>query len=266
VAKLNNTLLLCPCFSFLTSDPCPTEPSPTEFNYYIRKVSSDVEQIRLDFAHFEIDQPNLGICENATITFSGLDTVTNKMLSSNLCGALTGQHLYLSVKDSPGDIKVSINLGSYNMTSYNATSNNTGSWIIQASQYTGAQTDLLAPRGCLQYHREPIGTIESFNYREGGAGELLTDHRYSVCIKEDPAYCDVALTVKDFDLGGNYGDCGHADNKFVAGPDVYCGDLPTGNEYTWPYTGPYEMSVFTNEFNNTAMNAGFSMDYRLLPC
>merc|ERR1712083_763687 len=62
------------------------------------------------------------------------------------------------------------------------------------TQIESDATDDLAPRGCLQYFKEDAATFSSFNWN-GGNGELINNNQYSVCIMDNDAYCDVALTA-----------------------------------------------------------------------
>merc|ERR1712113_1069743 len=69
------------------------------YRWAVKKAITTVEQIRLDFVEFDIAPPIAGACTNKSMTIMGADAVTNKILPDKLCGVLTGQHLYLSVKD-----------------------------------------------------------------------------------------------------------------------------------------------------------------------
>merc|ERR1712029_187598 len=129
--------------------------------YTIAKAASDIVQFRLDFQTFEISNPMMGSCDNDTITISGADPVTMKNFPSNLCGVLTGSHVYISVKDVE-EVTITITLSSLS----------TQKWNILVRQFDSTQTEYLAPRGCLQYYREDAGMLETFNYN-GGNGELL---------------------------------------------------------------------------------------------
>merc|ERR1711879_403544 len=118
-----------------------------------------------------VSNPMMGSCDNDTITITGADAVTMKNMPSNLCGVLSGSHVYISVK-TVESVKLTVNL---------------------TRQYDSSQTEYLAPRGCLQYYRQDMGTLETFNYNSGN-GELLNDHMYTMCIAQNDAYCDIALT------------------------------------------------------------------------
>merc|ERR1711994_254646 len=80
---------------------------------------------------------------------TGADPVTHKHLPTNLCGIHHGQHLYLSVKQSTG-VQITINLANVH----------TQKWKVLVRQYDSSQTDLLAPRGCLQYHRDDMALLK----------------------------------------------------------------------------------------------------------
>ena len=56
---------------------------------------------------------------------------------------------------------------------------------------------LSAPPGCLQYHTGTSGTIESFNF-DGGVH--LANQYYSICIRTEEGYCEIAYTKTTFSL------------------------------------------------------------------
>ena len=194
--------------------------------YTIKKAASDVSwskniytnclyinplqivQFRFDFLTTEVSNPMMGQCDNDTITITGADAVTMKTMPMNLCGVLSGQHVYVSVKNVE-EVMLTIKLTSVAMQK----------WNILVRQFDSSQTEYLAPRGCLQYYRQDIGTLETFNYN-GGNGELLNDHMYTMCIAQNDDYCDIALQSSSFMLGGSSGACSDA---VVFGTNQLCG-------------------------------------------
>jgi len=218
------------------------------YTWTISKASSDIVQFRLDFEEFEISDPASGDCNNDTLMITGADAVTLKTLPTNLCGTLTGSHIYLSVK-SVDTVTVTITL----------TSVASQKWKILSRQYDSTQTDYLAPRGCLQYYRDVSGDLMSFNYNDGN-GELLNNQMYSMCIEQRDEYCDIALTENKFDLGGSSGSC---QDSITLGTTQFCGS--SLGTTAWNYTGSYMVPVMSDA-DNSAMNVGFSIGFILLPC
>jgi len=225
-----------------------TAGTTATYTWNITKASTDIVQFRLDFEVLELSAPMMGDCTNDTLTITGADSVTHKNLPTNLCGILTGHHIYLSVKDVDS-FQLAIKLASMGIQK----------WTIKISQFASYQTDLLAPRGCLQYFREDMGTISSFN-SAGGSPEFLNDHMYSICIAGNDAYCDVALSAHTFDLTGSAGACS---DSITFGSNVACGSSLSFS--TWNFTGPYVMSVMSDS-DNSAMVTGFDIGFVLLPC
>ena len=150
----------------------------------------------------------MGDCNNDTMMITGADAVTMKTLPTNLCGTLTGSHLYLSVKDVDS-VTLTITL----------TSIASQKWKILMRQFDSSQTDYLAPRGCLQFYKETAGTLMSFNYNDG-MGELLNNHMYSMCIDQNDLYCDIAVSENGFALGGSSGSCS---DSITLGTTQFCG-------------------------------------------
>ena len=88
------------------------------------------------------------------MSIMGANSVTNKILPDKLCGILTGQYVYLSVKDLGTDfLTIEITLPM----------NGTQEWEMLVTQIEGDATDNLAPRGFLQYFKEDVATFSSFN-------------------------------------------------------------------------------------------------------
>lgn len=263
--KLNSTLLVNPGYPSTvaaasctvgTADTARQTTQAATYTYLIPRFSSTSVQMRLDFIMFEIGSPSSGDCTNDTLTISGADTVTSKILPATLCGILTGQHVYLSIQDlaygthpDHGHVTVTINLATVT----------TQKWQIMIRQYESSQVDYLAPRGCLQYFREDAATLSTFN-NNGGDGELLNDQMYSICIAQNDDYCDVSLTATSFELTGSSGSCS---DKLGLGTSIYCGS--TFGVVTWNYTGPYCIPVLSDS-NNDEMVAGFQISYQLLGC
>ena len=196
----------------------------------------------------------MGNCENDTIKITGADIVTMKTLPSNLCGMLSGQHIYLSVKDVSVESSVQITIELKTISDQK--------WQILARQFDSTQTDYLAPRGCLQYHRNDVGVFKSFN-RAGSSPELLNDHNYYICIKQDHRYCDVALVANLFDLSGSAGMCS---DSIAFGLNFECGtSFGVNGALLWNYTGSYVVP-FMSDSDNSGMHEGFEISYLLLPC
>jgi len=227
----------------------------TMYRWAIYKATPTVEQIKIDFVEFDIAPPIVGACTNESMTITGADAVTNKILPDKLCGVLTGQHIYLSVKDLGTDfLTIEITLSS----------NGTQEWEMLITQIEGDATADLAPRGCLQYFKEDAATFSSFNY-DNGNGMLINDQQYSICIMDNDAYCDVALTAGGFDLTGTSPSTNCMD-KIAFGTNVYCGStFGTSGMATWNFTGSYQIPFFSDG-DNSAMVTGFEISYVLLPC
>jgi len=141
---------------------------------YMISGPSGTKQIRLDFQTAVLQQPNAntGLCTNTdAITLTqGSNTLTG---FSTLCGTLTGQHIYL---DHGTTTASSITI---------ATSTTTFSrmWKILV-RLLDAESPLLAPNGCRQFHTGESGTITSLNHANAAAvGTILGNTNYKVCIR-----------------------------------------------------------------------------------
>jgi hypothetical protein len=222
VLALNNSYIVNPGFPLTVSDQSTAATCGSArtirtnrqidtgamYEWTIKKAASDIVQLRLDFIYFETSTPMMGDCTNDTFVISGADPVSMKNLPTNLCGILTGQHLYVSIK-SVEEVKVGLNIASIGSQRFQ----------ILVRQFDSTQLDYLAPRGCLQYFRNDVGTISTFN-NQAGMGELLNNQLYSSCIAQNDAYCDISLQANNFELTGSSGMCSDA---VVFGLDQQCG-------------------------------------------
>jgi len=265
VLALNNSYIVNPGFPNTVSDQSAASTCGSArtirtnrqidtgamYEWTIKKAASDIVQLRLDFIYFETSAPMMGDCTNDTFVITGADPVSMKNLPTNLCGVLTGQHLYVSIK-SVEEVKVGLNIASIGSQRFQ----------ILVRQFDSTQLDYLAPRGCLQYFRNDVGTISTFN-NQAGMGELLNNQLYSSCIAQNDAYCDISLQANNFELTGSSGMCSDA---VVFGLDQQCGStFGVDGSLLWNYTGPYHIP-FQSDADNTAMVAGFEISFILLPC
>lgn len=261
---LNNSYIVNPGFPKTVSDPSAANCGSARtirtnrqidtgamYEWTVAKAAADIVQLRFDFIYFEISAPMMGDCTNDTFTITGADPVSMKNIPTNLCGILTGQHIYVSIK-SVEEVKVMLNLATIGSQKFQ----------ILVRQFDSTQLDYLAPRGCLQYYRNDVGTISTFN-NQAGMGELLNNHLYSSCIAQNDAYCDISLQANNFELTGSSGMCSDA---VVFGLDQQCGStFGVGGSLLWNYTGSY-LIPFMSDSDNTAMVAGYEISFILLPC
>jgi len=233
----------------------PNYPAPAPVGmcmYTMNKCDSNICQFRLEFEDVMVSDPAMGDCTNDTIMFSGFDANSMKVVPMSLCGTLTGQHMVVNVKDATEGAKIIFNIVS---------AASMAKWRVKVIQLSCADSELLAPAGCLTYDMAESGTIQSFNYN-GGNGEMINNQKFSHCIKYQDGFCDVALTSMNFDVG-TAADTG---DSLTFGSNVQTGNMfGSSGSLNWNFTGPYVAPVCSDDMN-TAMNIGYSIGYLLLPC
>jgi len=226
----------------------PNYPNPAPMGmcmFNIAKCDSNVCQYKIQFEDVMLGAPSMGECSNDTLTITNLDAVSS-VVPTNLCGTMSGQEIYVTVNDTTVDPKFTFNIAS-----------NAAKWRIKVTQISCADEDKLAPPGCLTYATGTSGTIMSFN-NQNGNGELLTNAKYSHCIKYQQGFCDVSFTASDFMLGTG--------DMIAFGTNVQTGTtFGTAGSLTYNFTGPYVFPVMIGS-DNMAMNSGYSLSYLLLPC
>ncbi|XP_062548394.1 uncharacterized protein LOC134213391 [Armigeres subalbatus] len=149
----------------------------------IKLMSDEITQLKFDFIHFALGQPNrrTGICEGDVFKLIG------GVLPFDLCGQNSGQHLYydLSPKSrADEEIELFMNFSPRSFTQR--------LWEIKITQIPFSQR---APSGCMQYYTGLEGVIQTFNFAENG--RHLANHNYRACIRQEKDMCSVAYEPCD---------------------------------------------------------------------
>ncbi|XP_014468609.1 PREDICTED: uncharacterized protein LOC106741304 [Dinoponera quadriceps] len=147
---------------------------PMNCSVLVRKIDTEVSQLRIDFVHFNIGQPNAmtGVCDEDVME------INNGRTSFELCGWNSGQHVYVDVNE--GDEPISLNFRLPGGLQSRM-------WEMRVLQLGFEQR---APVGCLQYFRSPNGTLRTFNYLPNG--RYLAEHDYLLCVRQERDMCGIA--------------------------------------------------------------------------
>ncbi|XP_049702184.2 uncharacterized protein LOC110376748 isoform X1 [Helicoverpa armigera] len=156
----------------------------------IEKTHAGIMQLRIDFLHFSIGQPNrtTGECDEDAMILGDGDS---KFI---LCGQNHGQHVYHTLStgserreadDLPGtkNIKLTLRMRGAEMPRI---------WLMRLAQMPLANT---APHHCLQYYTSDNGTIRTFNYASNG--RHLASQEYKACIRRNAGRCAVRYAPCD---------------------------------------------------------------------
>jgi hypothetical protein len=289
-----------------------TDAITTDHAYTINRCSTDVCQVRLDFTDVVLLAAAAadGTCgdilriNGGTGTASASCSTTTAASGSlpctnpgNLCGTLTGQHLYVDAGTATAVATVTVRL---------LAAVTTQKWRIKASQID-CNSEWRAPQGCLQYFTTTSGTITSFNF---AGAQMLQSQQYSACVRSQPGYCCIAWresqvsgTLDMFQLSTIAADTGKTTlaictttlaSSYVQIPatpsqtthrnDIFCGGqfgtggydtaivitaiaIPAGSGGGVVYSCQQPFRV--NSFQPAATQAlvtGFSLDYQLIGC
>ncbi|CAO1379622.1 unnamed protein product [Diamesa hyperborea] len=170
-------------------------------NLKVKLLSDDISQIRLDFVHFSLSQPNRksGICDSDVFSIDGGVT------SFVLCGQNTGQHMFYDIGSSKArnnkELKINMN--------FNTKSVSTRLWEIRITQIPFSSR---APSGCLQYFTGNEGIIQTFNFAENG--RHLANQEYRSCVRQETGKCSISYEPCD-------------ENSFGIGP-THSNGMPGG--------------------------------------
>ncbi|KAL0871515.1 hypothetical protein ABMA27_005231 [Loxostege sticticalis] len=153
-------------------------------NITIDKTHAGITQLRIDFVHFTIGQPNrtTGECdEDAMILGEG----DSKLV---LCGQNHGQHLYFSLS-SGSEVREAGDLPSTKSTRLSIRMRGSEMprlWLLRLAQMPLAYS---APHDCRQYFTNNNGTIMTFNFAING--RHLAGQEYRACIRRNVGFCAV---------------------------------------------------------------------------
>ncbi|KAG8224759.1 hypothetical protein J437_LFUL005328 [Ladona fulva] len=178
--KNNITYFVNPGFPGLHSDLMECEIK-------VEKMASHVSQIRLDFEHFNLGQPNrrTGNCDS--------DVFIMGATSSKKKNTLKFPSLYYDVENLDGPLTIRMDLKKENMGRL---------WEIKVTQVRFNQR---APSGCMQYYRGTTGMIQTMNFADNG--RHLANQDYSICMRQEEGFCSIAYEPCD-------------ENSFKIGPPL----------------------------------------------
>lgn len=216
--------------------------------YTVTRTQDDICQIRLDFFDTVLMQPTAtagagDVCTNTILqVVSGTTSQSRPLLPPQVCGTLTGQHMYL-------DSGRAATAATLTFTFIAASTAN--QWRIKVSQIECGNPNR-APPGCLQYfYGGQRNTWTSFNWdgtKACATGCILSTQMYSVCFRPEKGMCGnsfvqtaVASTLDSWDLPEMQDDTGaelglgeqtalgclggaiHIQTEFSATQEMFCG-------------------------------------------
>ncbi|XP_011500041.1 PREDICTED: uncharacterized protein LOC105363925 [Ceratosolen solmsi marchali] len=173
--------------TYVTSPGFPSLiDQPMNCSILVKKIDQQVSQLKIDFLHFNIGQPNrkTGICdEDVLLLRSGEKTF-------QLCGWNSGQHIYIDICEEP--VTINFRLSGNLMSRM---------WEMRIIQLGFEQR---APAGCLQYLQSNNGILKTLNYLPNG--RYLANHDYLICIRQQYGMCSISYspcTNESFRIGGS---------------------------------------------------------------
>jgi len=254
-----------------------TAPVTAATRAFAVQGGENICQVRFDFDTAVFAQPTDGGCATDQITVTQTtSTIGNGF--TNLCGTISGQHIY--VENDGASPAVTLNIITDNMAFAR-------SWKILVRTIE-CDSPSKAPGGCLQYFTGTSGNIVSFN--AGTTGALLDDLLYNVCIRREANMCSYTVrearsgasaTPDAFQVGatsttaGRIGaaNCANAmlliPNSAITTATEYCGAFLVNvdsNTVASPVTGngQFQITVLTLAGNTGVAGTGFDLVYAQL--
>jgi len=244
---------------------------------------TDICQIRLDFLDATVfDGPTTGGCKADTAAHDAVSVTSPSGAGagqfSQLCGTLTGTHLYVeTARDPTTAATLTIETGT-------ATSNRR--WDIKVTMIA-CNSPSRAPTDCLQYHTGSGGLIHSINWG-ATTPQMLDNLNYQICIRKNAGSCGIqyteaSTTTDSFGLhdqaakaevganclGGNYITIEGVDPTATLGR--FCGSVLAdvdGNTESGVITShghQFRVGVYSSVVD-AANSPGFNLLYTQIPC
>ncbi|XP_015191388.1 PREDICTED: uncharacterized protein LOC107074451 [Polistes dominula] len=150
---------------------------PMNCSVVVQKIDRQVSQLRIDFLHFNIGQPNVktGICDEDI-----MEIRNGNKSSLRLCGWNSGQHIYLDVNEADEPVTLDFKLPN---------GLHSRMWEMRVIQLGFEDR---APAGCLQYFSSPNGTLRTLNYLPNG--RFLANQDYLICVRQEKEMCGIAYS------------------------------------------------------------------------
>jgi len=182
--------------TYIESPGYPSDYSTSgDCSYTVNRCQDDICQIRLDFTTVKLQQPKAtgtattdGDCSDTILDITG-GLSANSIFSNppDLCGTLTGQHVYI---DS-GRASTAATL------KFTLATSEANTWRIKVTQIE-CWNPTKAPQGCLQYfYGDTTHTVSSFNWDGTSScttGCLSDKQAYSVCFRPEKGMCGMQWT------------------------------------------------------------------------
>jgi len=154
--------------------------------YTVSKLSSDICQLRLDFATLAL------VVSTATGTAGSCSSIIGDSLTvagqtgSNppvVCGINTGYHMYVDTGTAASDtVKLTFGL--------TATTGASRHWNVKVSQIE-CTASYRCGSGCTQCYTGATGSIASYGF---GTAQMLQSQQYSACVRQEYGYCSIAYS------------------------------------------------------------------------
>jgi len=255
-------------------------------NSYTVKQDKSICQVRFDFdtAVLRASTAN-GVCQTGeAITVSS--PATTRVGVTNLCGTISGSHIYLDNDISSSSAAATIGI------THDATSH-ARKWKIKVSILECGNPSL-APVGCRQYYMGNGGKISSFGFSTSSI--FLQNQHYSACIRQEKGMCSFSVSEAtsspdSFQLigqsiittsatalvGGLVSSKAHCDSRFIVIANTgvnsprYCGgilastDAATAASPIISNVVPFKIDVFSTVVAK-APGTGFNLKYSQIPC
>jgi len=148
----------------------------------VKPLSSDICQLRLDFDNFDLTET---VATNQCNVDTFGVTVGSGRVYHNLCGTLTGQHIYLETGRKTTNQELTFTIAAAGST--------VATWRVKVVQVECFSTSK-APLDCYQYLTGVSGSLTSFNYPTA----LLELVKYTTCVRREAGYCGIQWSQTGF--------------------------------------------------------------------
>ena len=255
--------------------------SPFNCRLTVSKVNENICQLRLNFEQLTLAGPDVnGVCRQDQFTVIGAASAQPPVL----CGVNSGQQMFVDVSPGSGN-QVTLQVTTSGTQAVNR------DWRVRVDQIE-CDSPARAPAGCLQYHTNVTGMIQSFGFNTNTNGPHLANQRYAICLRPNAGFCGVQydacqtlnnVTISE-SLGAVKGTSCTTDYLTIVGitPDGITGtpvDRHCGTQWSGDTSGSGSGVTFSRPFivyvrfdatetnvEQEGNNRGFCLTYTQVPC
>merc|ERR1712018_663246 len=249
-----------------------TVTTTTSCSFTVKPLNTDICQIKFDFDTFSTTTGTTGTC---TDTFTITDPSKSSNTTPNLCGTMSGQHLYVENARSTSSLTMQFTIAT-----------TTGvTWSIKVIQIE-CSNPLRAPSGCDNSLTGASGIIKNLSFATGRPSH---SHHFGYCVRREQGFCAIqyapnsgitnnfllnAIQIEELEslaaasvgfitVANAVGAYSHGSKFFTTQTQKGIAATASTAVFARP---PFSIHYETNKVDDTSPTYGFNLQYNQIPC